>query len=137
MTSLGAPITMFFSSIALQMSRNHKEMPPLWRVQELLQLSDKYPSGLEWRIKKACNPAGSQAGRLNKVSGYYMVCIDNVVYLAHRVVYYLRTGTDPINMDVVHEYSNKDKDNRKELQTSKKYAKKEKIKNVYLQALFR
>lgn len=127
---------MFFSSIALQMSRNHKEMPPLWRVQELLQLSDKYPSGLEWRIKKACNPAGSQAGRLNKVSGYYMVCIDNVVYLAHRVVYYLRTGTDPINMDVVHEYSNKDKDNRKELQTSKKYAKKEKIKNVYLQALF-
>lgn len=127
---------MFFSSIALQMSRNHKEMPPFWRVQELLQLSDKYPSGLEWRIKKACNPAGSQAGRLNKVSGYYMVCIDNVVYLAHRVVYYLRTGTDPINMDVVHEYSNKDKDNRKELQTSKKYAKKEKIKNVYLQASF-
>jgi len=127
---------MFFSSIVLQMSRNHKEMPPFWRVQELLQLSDKYPSGLEWRIKKACNPAGSQAGRLNKVSGYYMVCIDNVVYLAHRVVYYLRTGTDPINMDIVHKYSNKDKDNRKELQTNKKYAKKEKIKNVYPQALF-
>jgi hypothetical protein len=127
---------MFFSSIVFQMSRNHKEMPPFWRVQELLQLSDKYPSGLEWRIKKACNPAGSQAGRLNKVSGYYMVCIDNVVYLAHRVVYYLRTGTDPINMDIVHKYSNKDKDNRKELQTNKKYAKKEKIKNVYPQALF-
>ena len=115
---------MFFSSIALQMSRNHKEMPPLWRVQELLQLSDKYPSGLEWRIKKACNPAGSQAGRLNKVSGYYMVCIDNVVYLAHRVVYYLRTGIDPVNTDILHETLNKDKDNRKKLITSKKYSKK-------------
>lgn len=106
------------------MSRNHKEMPPLWRVQELLRLSDQYPSGLEWRIKKACNPAGSQAGRLNKVSGYYMVCIDNVVYLAHRVVYYLRTGTDPINTDVLHEESNKSKDNRKSLVTTNKYSKK-------------
>lgn len=120
---------MFSSSIALQMSRNHKEMPPLWRVQELLQLSDQYPSGLEWRIKKACNPAGSQAGRLNKVSGYYMVCIDNVVYLAHRVVYYLRTGTDPINTDVLHEESNKTKDNRKLLVATTKYAKKKQTHN--------
>lgn len=118
------------------MSRNHKEMPPLWRVQELLELSDQYPSGLQWRVKKACNPAGSQAGRLNKVSGYYMVCIDNVVYLAHRVVYYLRTSSDPIHMDVIHDPLNTEKDNRKELITSKKYQRKQKIKNVYLQALF-
>jgi len=111
------------------MSRNHKEMPPLWRVQELLQLSDQYPSGLEWRIKKACNPAGSQAGRLNKVSGYYMVCIDNVVYLSHRVVYYLRTGTDPINTDVLHEESNKIKDNRKPLVATNKYSKKKQTHN--------
>lgn len=106
------------------MSRNHKEMPPLWRVQELLLLSDKYPSGLEWRVKKACNPAGTQAGRLNKSTGYYMICIDNVVYLAHRVVYYLRTGIDPVNTDILHETLNKDKDNRKKLITSRKYAKK-------------
>jgi hypothetical protein len=108
------------------MSRNHKPMPPLWRVQELLQLSDVYPSGLEWRVKKACNPAGSQAGRLNKVSGYYMVCLDNVVYLAHRVVYYLRTGTDPINTDILHETLNKNKDNRQPLIATNKYAKKQK-----------
>lgn len=127
---------MFFSPNAVQMSRNHKEMPPLWRVQELLELSDSYPSGLQWRVKKACNEAGSQAGRLNKTTGYYMVCIDNVVYLAHRVVYYLRTGIDPINKDIIHDYSNKEKDNRKNLNTSNKYAKKEKIKNVYLQKLF-
>jgi hypothetical protein len=125
---------MFWSPSALQMSRNHKEMPPLWRVQELLQLSDQYPSGLEWRVKKACNPAGSQAGRLNKVSGYYMVCIDNVVYLAHRVVYYLRTSADPIKTDVVHEYSNKEKDNRKKLVASKKHA--QKTKHPSFQELF-
>lgn len=107
------------------MSRNHKPMPPLWRVQELLLLSDKYPSGLEWRVKKACNPAGSQAGRLNKTTGYYMVCLDNVVYLAHRVVYYLRTGIDPANTDILHESLNNDKDNRKKLIASKKYSKKE------------
>ena len=134
MTPRRAPITMFWSPNALQMSRNHKEMPPLWRVQELLQLSDQYPSGLEWRVKKACNPAGSQAGRLNKVSGYYMVCIDNVVYLAHRVVYYLRTGVDPIKTDVVHEYSNKEKDNRKKLVASKKHA--QKTKHPSFQELF-
>lgn len=108
------------------MSRNHKEMPPLWRVEELLQLSNRYPSGLEWRVKKACNPAGSQAGRLNKATGYYMICLDNVVYLAHRVVYYLRTGTDPVNTDVLHEEVNKDKDNRKTLVASKKYGNKKK-----------
>ena len=134
MTPRNAPITMFWSPSALQMSRNHKEMPPLWRVQELLQLSDQYPSGLEWRVKKACNPAGSQAGRLNKVSGYYMVCIDNVVYLAHRVVYYLRTGADPIKTDVVHEYSNKEKDNRKKLVANKKHT--QKTKHPSFQELF-
>lgn len=107
------------------MSRNHKEMPPLWRVQELLKLSDQYPSGLQWRVKKACNPAGSQAGRFNKATGYYMLCIDNVVYLGHRVVYYLRTGTDPVSLDVKHECENKEKDNRKILVTCAKYAKKQ------------
>lgn len=106
------------------MSRNHKEMPPLWRVQKLLELSDQYPSGLQWRVKKACNAAGSQAGRLNKTTGYYMVCLDNVVYLAHRVVYYLRTGQDPINLDVKHKSDNHEKDNRQELVTCSKYSKK-------------
>lgn len=114
------------------MSRNHKEMPPLWRVQELLELSDQYPSGLQWRVKKACNPAGSQAGRLNKTTGYYMVCLDNVVYLAHRVVYYLRTGQDPINLDVKHKGDNHEKDNRQELVTCSKYSKKKCVQiNTY------
>lgn len=110
------------------MPHNHKPMPPLWRTEELLLLSDRYPSGLEWRVKKACNPAGSQAGRLNKSSGYYMVSIDNVVYLAHRVVYFLRTGVDPVDTDIMHEMLNKNKDNRLKLITGKKYGKKGALK---------
>jgi len=106
------------------MSRRHKPMPPLWRLQELLELSDNYPSGLQWRVKKACNAAGSQAGRPNKVTGYYMVSIDNDVYLAHRIVYYLRSGLDPLDTDVVHVYDNTEKDNRKELIVNTFYIKK-------------
>jgi len=99
-------------------------MPPLWRVQELIKLSDRYPSGLEWVIDKACNKAGTQAGRMNKVTGFYMVCIDNTVYLAHRLVYFLRTQEDPIELDIMHEYNNFDKDNRKQLIPTQKFNKK-------------
>jgi hypothetical protein len=110
-------------------------MPPLWRVEELLVLSDRYPSGLEWKVKKACNAAGTQAGRRNKISGYYMVSIDNVVYLAHRVVHFMRTGVDPMTTDIVHEYGNTEKDNRKELLTSKKHAKTIKLNSTVLSSL--
>ena len=117
-------------------SRNYKPMPPLWRIQELLELSDEYPSGLKWRIKKACNAAGSQAGRLNRTTGYYMVSIDNEYYLAHRVVYYLHTNEDPCKCDVVHEYHNKDKDNRKELTAKRVFIKKNKVNTEPLSSLF-
>lgn len=99
-------------------------MPPLWRVQELIKLSDRYPSGLEWVVDKACNKAGTQAGRMNKVTGFYMVCIDNTVYLAHRLVYFLRTQEDPIELDIMHEHNNFDKDNRKSLTATQKFNKK-------------
>ncbi len=95
-------------------------MPPLWRVQELIKLSDRYPSGLEWVVDKACNKAGTQAGRMNKVTGFYMVCIDNTVYLAHRLVYFLRTQEDPLHLDIIHDPSNADKDNRKNLIPTKR-----------------
>jgi hypothetical protein len=114
------------------MSRQYKVMPPLWRLEELLVLTDRYPSGLEWRVKKACNAAGTQAGRRNRVTGFYMIYIDNVVYLAHRIVYYLRTGEDPKLMDIVHENENSDKDNRKTLIASKKYDKKIKLNSASL-----
>jgi hypothetical protein len=89
-----------------------KQMPLLWRVQDLLTPSDKYPSGLEWYVDKACNKAGTQAGRYNKRLGFYKVCIDAEVYLAHRVVIYLKTGEDPGQYPVKHTAANIEKDNR-------------------------
>ncbi len=94
------------------MSRNYKPLPPLWRLQQLFALSDDHPSGLVWKIKKAGYEPGDPVGRLNKVSGLYVVSVDNEMYLAHRIVYYLRTGVCPDGHSVEHEFGNKDKDNR-------------------------
>jgi hypothetical protein len=91
------------------MSHSYKEMPPLWRLEELVELTDEHPSALRW-IKN-----GKCIERKDKVHGFYILSIDNEVYLAHRVVYYLRTGECPDRHAVKHGFSNKDKDNRGEL----------------------
>ena len=91
------------------MPHNYKEMPPLWQLEELLELSDEHPSGLCWR------ETGKPVTRRHKPSGYYEVSIDNEVYAAHRIVYYLRTGQCPDKHSVKHHHYNKEKDNRKEL----------------------
>ena len=95
-----------FSFILCFMSRVYQEMPPFWRIQELLELTDAHPSGLRWIEKDKF------VTRFNKNTGYYMVPIDNEVFLAHRIVYYLRTGECPDNHAVVHEKLNTEKDNR-------------------------
>lgn len=87
-------------------------LPPLWRLEELFRLSDQYHSGLEWRIKKAGYVPGDEAGRLNKKTGFYMVSVDNKVYLAHRIVYYMRMQEDIETFVIRHEPLNKEKDNR-------------------------
>ncbi len=91
------------------MPHNYKTMPPLWRVKELLELSDEHPSGLAWL------EGDSFVERKDKTSGYYLVSIDNAVYHAHRVVYYLRTNECPDRYAVTHDRNNKTKDNRQEL----------------------
>ena len=101
-----------FSFILCFMSRVYREMPPFWRIEELLELTDEHPSGLRW-IEK-----GKFVTRYNKATGYYMVSIDNEVFLAHRVVYYLRTGECPDNHAVVHDVLNTEKDNRLRLLVS-------------------
>lgn len=87
-------------------------LPPLWRLEELFRLSDQYQSGLEWRIAKAGYAPGDEAGRLNKKTGFYMVSVDNKVYLAHRIVYYMRTQEDIEAFVIRHDPSNTTKDNR-------------------------
>ena len=98
-----------FPLIVCFMSRVYREMPPLWRIEELLELTDEHPSGLRWIEKDKF------VTRYNKVTGYYMVSIDNEVFLAHRIVYYLRTGECPDNHAVIHDRFNTEKDNRLDL----------------------
>tara|TARA_R100000152_G_C6776261_1_gene205249 strand:+ start:107 stop:433 length:327 start_codon:yes stop_codon:yes gene_type:complete len=100
------------------MSRNYKPMPSLWRLEELFKLSTKYPSGLEWIVDKAGYKKGDSVGKINKSTGYYMVSVDNEAYLAHRIVYYLRTKESPDTHGVQHNFSNKLKDNRLELRAT-------------------
>jgi hypothetical protein len=53
----------------------------------------------------------------------YRVSIEGQVFLAHRIVHYLRTGQDPLDADVIHGSDNQGKDNRKSLALSRKYCK--------------
>ena len=84
------------------MSRNYKPMPPIWRLNELFELSDDCPNGLIWRVNKAKSKPGDPVGKLNKATGYYMVSVDNEMYMVHRIVYYLRTYRCPDTHSVQH-----------------------------------
>ena len=50
------------------MSRNYKPMPPIWRLNELFELSDSCPNGLIWRVNKAKSKPGDPVGKLNKLN---------------------------------------------------------------------
>jgi hypothetical protein len=94
------------------MARANMVLPPLWRLEELFKLSNEYHSGLEWKIAKAGYKPGDEAGRLNKKTGFYMVSVDNKVYLAHRIVHYMRTHEEIDSFVIRHDPSNSTKDNR-------------------------
>lgn len=97
------------------MARDFMPLPPIWTLKSLFELSNKYPSGLEWKVQKARYRPGDQAGRLNKRTGFYVVSVENTSYLAHRIVEYLRSEEDLSWSIVLHGKDNKEKDNRKQL----------------------
>lgn len=54
-------------------------------------------------------------GKWNAKGKYYVVRLKGSQYHAHRIVYFLRTGVDPIGLDIKHENQNVKKDNRLKL----------------------
>jgi hypothetical protein len=90
-------------------------MLPLWFLETKLKLSDNYPSGLEWVDKDRNHKPGDMAGIWKSRIKRYILHITGDFIYAHRVVYYLRTGEDPGNKDVLHLPNNPERDNRKEL----------------------
>jgi hypothetical protein len=97
------------------MARSYHEMPPLWWVQENLELTSDHPCGLKWKTSDRYHNAGDLAGILRNDGRFYTLSLLGIKYPAHRVVYYLRTGTDPGNADVLHNKDNIARDNRLEL----------------------
>jgi hypothetical protein len=97
------------------MARAYKELPPIWHVETRLKLSDRYPSGLEWVHSTGWHKEGEMAGKLSMPGNYYLVRMDGDQYHAHRLVYYLRTGVDPGDHDVIYPKTNPERDNRKDL----------------------
>lgn len=97
------------------MARSYHEMPPLWWVQENLELTSDHPCGLRWKTSDRYHDAGDVAGKPCSHGRFYTVSMLGSRYPAHRVVYYLRTGADPRNADVLHDKNNVARDNRLEL----------------------
>ena len=95
------------------MGRPRVPLPPLWHLESKLRLSTRYPSGLEWACTTGWHAEGDMAGKYVPATRYYVVRLGGGQYQAHRLVYFLRTGQDPLESDVIHVAS--DRDNRKEL----------------------
>jgi hypothetical protein len=73
--------------------------------------------------------------RLDKRSGMYRVSLGGVVFLAHRIVYYLRHGVDPGGADVVYGADNPGKDNRLSLELSYAYQSRKPAGQIEITAL--
>ncbi len=99
----------------VSMARTYQKMLPLWWLQEQVELSDGYPSGLVWRSEGRYHKPGEMAGTQRLDGRYYYVFLAGTRYTAHRIVYYLRTGEDPGTADVMHGADNPARDNRLEL----------------------
>ena len=96
----------------------YKPMPPLERLNELLEVVDIPPdqygksSGLLWKINRSRNAkAGKVAGNLkahhsHKDKFYWEITIDGKSYYVARVVYYMVYNEDPKNIQVDHKDRN-------------------------------
>jgi hypothetical protein len=94
------------------MARTYHEMPPLWWAQENLELTSDHPCGLKWKTGDRYHDPGDPAGRIANHGRFYTVSILGLRYPVHRVVYYMRTGIDPGDADVLHDKENIARDNR-------------------------
>jgi hypothetical protein len=82
-------------------------MPSLQNVRERYRVDAESPSGLT-RIKSTRGPSGRVGHALGKCSlGLWRIRIDGTAYRTARIVYFLHTGNDPLNMVVIHKDGNK------------------------------
>lgn len=82
------------------MSRQAIELPSAERLNEIL-FYDEEDGELYCRIDRGPRKAGMLAGCLNKTGLHVVIAIDGVRYLAHRIVWKMKTGRDPLQ-DIDH-----------------------------------
>jgi hypothetical protein len=75
------------------------------QLRELLKY-DARKGVVTWKRSRGCRRAGQRASYLDK-SGYRRIRIDKARYAESRVIWLLRTGTDPGNQQVDHRDGNK------------------------------
>ena len=93
-------------------------------------MSDESPSGLAWKRSYRGKKPGDPAGSYDKTYDLYRLSFKGFRLTAHRVVYYLQTGIDPLDSDVVHERNNTSRDNRKGLRLTKAWQPKKPKKRL-------
>lgn len=71
-----------------------RQLPPLERLLEVLSYDPK-TGILRWKINKARMKSGRIAGDRSKL-GYWRLNIDGVRYQAHRVIWKMMTGDEPL-----------------------------------------
>lgn len=90
-------------------TRNHKQLPE--ELKEWLIVDLTIPEGLRWKKsrghKNEGDPAGCKTERKN--GEYYVVKFKQILYLSHRVIYFLTHNIDPA--DKLIDHINKDKNN--------------------------
>jgi hypothetical protein len=85
-----------------------KPLPSVERLRELLAY-DPETGFFHWRRAIGSQAAGNRAGTV-QWSGYVVIAVDRVLYLAHRLAWKMQTGNDPL---VFVDHANRDKaDNR-------------------------
>ena len=98
-----------------------KPLPSLERLNELLTY-DEYTGLLIWKMLPAIsrsnichnNKCGGKVAGTISVKGYVMIGIGKVYYLAHRIIWKMMTGEDPIDQ-VDHEDTNRSNNRWKNL----------------------
>jgi len=97
---------------------NHKPLPPLERLSELLEIKPiapsqlKIQSGLVWKVNRgtrgrAGSVAGSKQPNPRKPGRFdWTVGVDGRKYYASRVIYFMANGVDPGELEVDHEDRN-------------------------------
>ena len=75
-----------------------KPMPDIIYLNKIFRIQD---GKLYWNAVRCGTKLGSECGNKNS-KGYRRVKINGLLYLVHRVIFYMSTGTDPLGKEIDH-----------------------------------